>query len=185
MNHHTLLEIVKVLLPAIVSSSLVAYFFEKRLRRLGSYEEITNKLMERMLNGIEDAFVRARQVNAVILGIEKLISSEDINPERASQLQAKLGDELMQVLDAIAVHRIYITALIPFGASTDYADTHLALCLALELLAKQLQDGRLDEASRLAKQIRELIADSKALYEDLCGNVTAIKKKIMDGDVVV
>jgi len=47
------LGIIKVVVPAVASSSIVAFYFQMRLKRIGSFENVTSILLERMLTGAE------------------------------------------------------------------------------------------------------------------------------------
>jgi len=48
------LEIVKIVLPVIASSGIVAYFFNRKIKRLEAYKDIINQIFKRIIEGIEE-----------------------------------------------------------------------------------------------------------------------------------
>ncbi len=74
-----LLEIFKMAIPALASSSVVAYYYQKRLKRIGSFEAITNTLLQRLIEGASDVHWAADDLRYSVASITKLVAADDMD----------------------------------------------------------------------------------------------------------
>jgi hypothetical protein len=179
------IEVLKIGIPAVVSSGLVAYLFQKRLKRLGSYEKITNTIMERMLLGIEDVFRNVRHIHETIAEIESLVSQEPLNPALIKLKHGVLLRQHSAVKASIHAHRIYITALIPFGGSSKFLGDLNGIGMGAEILAEELNKEDEGKFLLIKKDLAEIISSWQTNYTQLCEKLQDIKKKILNGQPVL
>ena len=179
MDKSILIEFIKIIIPAIISSGLVAYFFQKKLKRVGSYEGITKILMERMIQGIEDVFSKIRRINDDVLELEKLISTESVSYERLNSTKDTLKETLFQYKEALDAHRIYITSLIPMGGSSHYYDTYVSLVYLIDLYLEFIKSNDNQKLAYVRTKLDEQIKIAKELYRQACINITDTKKRII------
>ena len=184
MNQDTLIEIAKIIIPALVSSSLVSYFFQKKLQRLQNYETVTKAMLERMLNGIEDIFGIAQAVQETLLEIKTALEKENTKKGQLERLTDKLSGQANALKEKINMHRIYITPLIPFGTSKHYGGVYLSVVGALQVLNKISINDSPESFEKDKQWILDLIEKASDIHTKLQEQIIIIKKKILNGEVI-
>jgi hypothetical protein len=185
MNNDLLIEIIKVLLPAIISSTLVTYIFQAKLRRLGTYENITNLMMERMLDGINDVFTKNSNLNRAVLELSDILNMENFDTKKFEAAVRELRRYIEEYTTSVQAHRFYITSLIPFGGSSRYLDTYIGIIGCSKLYTLDLDENGEVAASISKQDLEQTLEKAKKQYIEVCEKINDIKKRIMKGDIVV
>ena len=182
-----ILEISKVLVSALASSSVVAYFYQKRLKRLGSFEAITNTLLQRLMDGANDVYGSANKVRCRLSAINLLLCEKDLSAAAIREEEDALHSETITLNLTLALHRIYITKLIPFGGSQNLITPPACVQGWLRLIVKRLDEGRSKEDDTFIRDsILEISTNSENFDTDffeLCRAIESAKNDILAGIV--
>jgi hypothetical protein len=181
MSNDVVIKILEIIVAVVASSGIVAYFFNKRLKRLASYEKITNEIMSRMLIGIEQVLSNAKHLDESVEKIEDAVSTSNLSVSQLRDLEKELLVNYVKVKQTLDAHRIYITPLMPMGGSTTYAVAFTAMKGWLELLIDTLCDSNKSEAIEEVKAIRKEASRCHGQYQEMCKSIAQIMNDINSG----
>lgn len=170
--------ILEILITAVISSGVVAYFFDRRLKRLASYEKTTNEMMGRMLIGAEQVLSAAKEVDDTVSSIETMVSADNFSASDLSLLRTELVKSLADLVTIIRAHRIYITPMMPMGESSVHTDSHTAMSLNVEHLLRAFSTGDEARTKDLVQALRESASRCHHQYHEMCRSVTKTMKGI-------
>jgi hypothetical protein len=172
-------DILKVAIPAVLSSTAVTYYFQKRLKRIGSYEAVTQVLLQRMLDGAQAVLAPAQTVDRLALEILDLYKEELPKEERVRPLLTKIESTTAALMNSIYVHRMYITEFVPYGGSTHFNNRTTVITGYMELLLEgKLENEQTSEArSALLLAAERLRSDVHSVRE----SVERVRKNILAG----
>jgi hypothetical protein len=177
------IRILEIVVAVIISSGAVTYFFNKRLKRLASYEKTTNEIMNRMLTGTEQVLSSAQELDETITKIEKAVDAERPLITNLSLLADELSRNFFDVKTKIRAHRIYITPMMPMGDSTAHTDTHAALRGVIDRLV-MISSRNEEPTEDLIPDIKRVATACHGQYREMCKSISQIMKDINSGKAI-
>lgn len=179
------LEILKITMPALASSGVVAYLFNRKAKRLEVYKEVANNVVNKMLTGMEDLQAAEKGYYESITKIQRLITKVDFTNEFIKQLNTLTQDLRIScgiICQTIDRHRIYITPLIPYGESGGvYAMPTRNISVLAELIEKAYKnndDQKFQESIELIDSVANEAAEG---HKEFRAALEKIIKKIING----
>lgn len=175
-----LLEIGKIIIPAVLSSVFVSFYYQKRLKRVGDFQEITKTIMGRLFEGAEQLYSLMKRF--ADLGSDAL-RELDHNPLRRAELghiARKMAETEQSLYDAVNANRIYITSIIRIGRSSDFMQLARHIREGIEGV---LRSSDLSEYSRQEeiKRIRGLIKRFPEELATLGRKIDVVRKSVLEG----
>jgi hypothetical protein len=179
MTKDFILEVAKLIVPAAVSSAFVTFYFQKRIKRMGDFQEAAKTLMDKLLKGMDDVYQKAEvlQLNVETVGRQLRSSSLDKNLLVVSS--KRISKSWQQLNTAIRVHRVYITPFFEFDKSSEYRIPVEELLASLDAIQDKL--GTPEIASDIA-HASGTIKEIRLGFEDLRRDMDGVRKRILEGE---
>jgi hypothetical protein len=178
----TAVEIVKIVLPALLSSILTTFYFQKRLRRLGDFQEATKTLLQRFIEGANEVFQMAQKLD---MQVQEVSNELERVPIDIAKLHATVHDlckhsEVFRTV--LSDHRIYITSLLPFGESGGYNAfvRHISGFISI-LYSPEGLSSTPEEQEEMLSATREAIKGMHKEFLKLRETLDRCHKNILDG----
>jgi signal transduction histidine kinase len=170
-----LLELVKIFIPAILSSFLITFYFQKRLARIGDFKEITAELMRRLQEGTERVYKLAQKLNQHIELLRDRLATELIERDELLKLKENIYQSGEVFFESLEEHRIYILSIIPFGGSSTLRNAVLAIVGYSESLSDFMPAGEENEEKQ-----RELLLKLQAEIRRWTSSYNSLRTAIQD-----
>lgn len=180
----TTFEITKVVLPALVSSGIIAYFFNKRLKRLSSYQAITDELFKRMLQGMEEILKEANSIREALSSLNEAVSMSTTSPHFIEEVRAgqeKFGEAIQNFRRVVDHHRMYITPLMPYGKSHEYYDCFASLNGCIDGIEHAVENDDIGRIHEWQSRFKANFERGVELHNKLRIQIDSIIKDINDG----
>jgi hypothetical protein len=176
------MEVAKSVVPAVLSSSIVAFYFQRRLKRIGSFEKVTEYMLQRMVDGGEDL---NRMLDDLCKQGEELYAEmKKVPPDVAVNRKLVVSFRLAQgkFKEKLDIHRIYITHLVPFGTSDAWEQPAVAMAGIADFILSQYESGQNVSANSF-ETLDGRISGLRRNREQLRKRTMLSNKKILEGQL--
>lgn len=181
MEEKQIIDILKILIPVLISSGCISFYYSKKLKRISSYESALIKMTGNLLEGMEQIHNRASLLATTVNEAEILIDSVPINLNNLKSNLVDIEARGIALKESINTHRIYITPIVSFGDSSQLFNSinSIALCIStlIDFYAEMSIEDKTDNIDILKN---EFLIFYK-IYDELRKNIKKITKKLNSG----
>jgi hypothetical protein len=163
------------ILSALVSSGLIMVYYNERLKRLGSYEQITTRLLSKMADGVHDVYQALREIHEIANRLQLLLEGEPYNSPVIRSIEIELTNAQRSFKTVLAEHRMYVTPLIPLGESSAIQNVIFALQGCLELFREGVIPR--DKVASAARNYQTQFVDVKR-------DLDKLRKAVLAGEII-
>jgi hypothetical protein len=178
-----LLDLAKLFIPAILSSALITFYFQKRLARIGDFKQITSELMKRLYEGTERVYQKAQETNRDVELLRGVLGKDLIKPDELLSLGKDIYQSSQSFFQTLEEHRIYILSIIPFGGSSVFHSSIMAILGYSEWLVEAMEPGNenKDKHRDLIRKLQDALQRWSSGYNSLRAAIQDSQKRILEG----
>lgn len=169
-------EILKVALPAVLGSAATGFYFNMRLKRVGSFEGTTKHLLDNMVQGGAAISAAAdellRTMKDIIISVEQDETSSFSDDEDLLSRAANL------FAHELAAHRTYISEIVPYGHSESISGPIEAFDMYFSVYANGSTDRGKEETLRILRLEAKEFEDRR---NSLRSQIERVHREILNG----
>jgi hypothetical protein len=176
------ISILQFIITSALLTALLTYFFNQKLEKQKTALKVSEQFYTLLITALNQLMSDYKAIILKIEEVEDCIKSDDFENELFKDLE-----ELSQDYNGtLRVHRIYLSALVPYGKSTGkffaYDDVNLvAVTILLRIIKWMRNESDKTRFNKYKDMSLKLVVYAKASYESVCNKANVIINHLQEG----